>query len=204
MRNFEDITSPKHLQKLDSVVSPSPQDPTSTKVVITISTPVEHPSIPARATPAVVSPSTQGHPSLYDCENTLQQVATSFIEADALRISETQVSSSLDFVKHSICPLKTTSHLQILQKLRYYPSLNHQTQSTSIICNNTTKNQLLHIFNIQAKTFHSQHVLVHLSKEKRTRNPLSMTIYSQPLRPLSITKECALTIPKLYSKTHNV
>lgn len=94
MRNFQDITSPKHLQKLDSVVSLSPQDPTSTKVVATVSTPVEHPSISARATSAVVSPSTQVHPSLYDCER-------SFIEADALRISETQVSSSLDFVEHS-------------------------------------------------------------------------------------------------------
>ena len=90
MRNFQAITSP-HAEHL-----------TSTKVVATVSAPVELPSTPKRATPAVVSSSTQeNHTSLYDCENTLQQGTKSFIEADALRISEIEVSSSVDFVEHS-------------------------------------------------------------------------------------------------------
>ncbi|EDR03997.1 uncharacterized protein LACBIDRAFT_330912 [Laccaria bicolor S238N-H82] len=102
MRNLEAITSPKHLKKLDSVIFPSPQNLTSTKVVATVSTPVELPPTSGSATLAVVAPLKQeGHPSLYDCENALRQVDKSFIEADALCISETQVSSSLDFVENS-------------------------------------------------------------------------------------------------------
>ena len=141
MRNFEDITSPKHLQKLDSVVSPSLQDPTSTKVITTISTPIEHPSILTRATPAVVSPSTQGHPSLYDCENTLQQVATSFIEADALHTSKPQVSSSLDFVKHSclVYPVQTAGSIKKKRRaVVTMPILAFEMSTDSPFRNNTT------------------------------------------------------------------
>jgi hypothetical protein len=64
--------------------------------------------------------------------------------------------------------------------------------------------QRLHIFNIQAKPLYGQHMSVYLSKpyEKKKRNPLSTTIYSQPLCSLPITKVRSRTIPKLYSKIY--
>ncbi|KIK05914.1 hypothetical protein K443DRAFT_90481 [Laccaria amethystina LaAM-08-1] len=139
MRNFQAITSrdAEHLQKLDSVISPSLQDPTSTKVVVTGSTPVELPSTPTRATLVVASSTQEDHPSLYDCENTLQQVTKSFIEADALRISETQVSSA-DFNEHSRSNLTATSIKKKRRAVLAMPMPEFEASTDSPFRNNTT------------------------------------------------------------------
>lgn len=141
MRNFQASTSPhaEHLQKFDSVISPSLQDPTSTKVVATLSTSVELPSTPTRATPAVASSSTQeDHTLLHDCENTLQKVARSFIEGDALRISETQVSSSVDFVEHSRPCYSDQTAASIKKKRRAVVAMPMPALTDSPFRNNTT------------------------------------------------------------------
>jgi hypothetical protein len=141
MRNFQAITSldAEHLQRLHSVISPSLQDPTSTKAVVTVSTPAELPSTPTRATPVVASSSTQeDHPSLYDGENSLQQVNKSFIEADALCISETQVSPA-DFNEHSCSNQTATSIKKKRRAVVAMPMLEFEASTDSQFNNTTLK-----------------------------------------------------------------